>query len=97
MRRAVPVPPAPVLAPEVEELAHRRRQLLAEPERGHPSPTCVTMLRAFSFTKDGRVCSSQANLPAYAIESGVPSYLCIDPGGGKREHAALAARAEEEA
>ena len=58
-----------------------------------PSPTRVTVLRDFAFTKDGRVCSSQSNLPAYAIEGGVPSYLCIDPTGGERDRAALAAAA----
>jgi virginiamycin B lyase len=60
----------------------------------YPSPTRVTVLRDFSFTKDGRVCSSQSNLPAYAIEGGVPSYLCIDPAGGEKDRAALAAPPE---
>jgi virginiamycin B lyase len=59
----------------------------------YPSPTRVTVFRDFSFTSDGRVCSSQSNLPAYAIEGGVPSYLCIDPTGGERDRAALAAAA----
>ncbi|HQR24055.1 MAG TPA: carboxypeptidase regulatory-like domain-containing protein [Steroidobacteraceae bacterium] len=59
--------------------------------QSYPSPTRVTVLRDFSFTKDGKVCSSQSNLPAYAIEGGVPSYLCIDPTGGERDRAALAA------
>ena len=61
--------------------------------RSYPIPTRVTFLRDFSFTKDGRVCSSQSNLPAYAIEGGVPSYLCVDPTGGERDRAALAAAA----
>jgi streptogramin lyase len=56
-----------------------------------PSPTRVTFLRDFSFTRDGRVCSSQSNLPAYAIEGAVPSYLCIDPKGGERDRAQLVA------
>ena len=58
--------------------------------RSYPSPTRVTFLRDFAFTKDGRVCSSQSNLPAYAIEGAVPSYLCIDPTGGERDRAQLA-------
>jgi len=58
--------------------------------RSYPSPTRVTFLRDFSFTKDGRVCSSQSNLPAYAIEGAVPSYICIDPAGGERDRAAFA-------
>jgi streptogramin lyase len=65
--------------------------------QSYPSPTRVTVLRDFSFTKDGRVCSSQSNLPAYAIEGGVPSYLCIDPTGGERDRAALAAAATQPA
>jgi hypothetical protein len=47
------------------------------------------VLRDFSFTKDGRACSSQSNLPAYAIEDQRPSYLCIDAMGGERDRAAL--------
>ena len=61
--------------------------------RSYPSPTRVTVFRDFSFTKDGRVCSSQSNLPAYAIEGGVPSYFCLDPTGGERDRATLAAAA----
>jgi virginiamycin B lyase len=57
--------------------------------QSYPSPTRVTVLRDFSFTKDGRVCSSQSNLPAYAIEGALPSYLCIDPTGGERDRALL--------
>lgn len=60
--------------------------------RSYPSPTRVTVLRDFSFTRDGRVCSSQSNLPAYAIEGGVPSYLCISPDGGEHDRLALAAK-----
>jgi hypothetical protein len=41
--------------------------------------------------KDGRVCSSQSNLPGCAIEGAVPSYLCIDPAGAERDRALLAA------
>jgi streptogramin lyase len=59
--------------------------------RSYPSPTRVTFLRDFSFTKDGRVCSSHSNLPAYAIEGAVPAYICIDPEGGERDRAQLAA------
>jgi hypothetical protein len=55
-----------------------------------PSPTRVTVLRDFAFTKDGKVCSSQSNLPAYAIEGGVPTYMCIDPTGGDKDRAAVA-------
>jgi len=57
--------------------------------QSYPSPTRVTVLRDFAFTRDGRVCSSQSNLPAYAIEDQRPSYLCIDPTGGEKDRTAL--------
>ncbi len=44
----------------------------------YPSPTRVAFLRDMVFLNDGRVCSSNANLPAYAIEGGLPKILCID-------------------
>ncbi len=49
----------------------------------YPSPTRVTWLRDLVFTEDGKVCSSSSNLPAYAIEDGVPSFICVDPVGGR--------------
>ena len=51
----------------------------------YPSPTRVTWLRDLVFTKDGKVCSSSSNLPAYAIEDGVPSFICLDPEGGAND------------
>ncbi len=51
----------------------------------YPSPTRVTFLRDLIFTRDGKVCASNSNLPAYAIEGGRPVFLCIDPGDGKRQ------------
>ncbi|HXX83282.1 MAG TPA: carboxypeptidase regulatory-like domain-containing protein [Casimicrobiaceae bacterium] len=45
----------------------------------YPSPTRVTFLRDLEFTRDGKVCSSNANLPAYAHEDHVASFICIDP------------------
>ena len=53
----------------------------------YPSPTRVTWLRDLVFTKDGKVCSSSSNLPAYAIEDGAPSFICIDPEGADRDRA----------
>lgn len=44
----------------------------------YPSPTRVTFLRDLVFAENGAVCSSQSNLPAYAIETGAPSFICID-------------------
>jgi streptogramin lyase len=45
----------------------------------YPSPTRVTFLRDLEFTKDGKVCSSNANLPAYAHEDHVAAFICIEP------------------
>ena len=45
----------------------------------YPSPTKVTYLRDIIFHPDGGVCSSNANLPAYAIEGGLQTMLCIYP------------------
>ncbi|MGJ8686464.1 MAG: Vgb family protein, partial [Spongiibacteraceae bacterium] len=53
----------------------------------YPSPTRVTWLRDWEFTSDGQVCSSQSNLPSYAIEDGVPSFICVDPEGGAVDRA----------
>jgi streptogramin lyase len=53
----------------------------------YPSPTRVTWLRDLVFTKDGKVCSSSSNLPAYAIEDGLPSFICIDPEGADKDRA----------
>jgi virginiamycin B lyase len=61
----------------------------------YPSPTRVTWLRDLVFTEDGRVCSSSSNLPAYAIEDGVPSFICVDPEGADKDRAA-AKRAREQ-
>lgn len=55
----------------------------------YPSPTRVTVLRDFSFTADGQVCSSSSNMPAAAIEDGRPNFVCIEPEGGARDRAAL--------
>lgn len=57
--------------------------------QSYPSPVRVTVLRDLVFTRDGKVCSSQSNLPAYGIEDGVPSFICIDPEGGGKDRAAL--------
>lgn len=45
----------------------------------YPMPTRVSFLRDLVFTEEGKICSTQSNLPAYAIEGGVPSLICIDP------------------
>ncbi len=55
----------------------------------YPSPTRVTWLRDLVFTRDGQVCSSSSNLPAWAIEDGRPSFICIDPDGGAQDRKLL--------
>lgn len=55
----------------------------------YPSPTRVTVLRDFSFAADGSVCTSSSNLPAYAIEGGRASLICIEPDGGAKDREAL--------
>lgn len=59
--------------------------------QSYPSPMRVTVLRDLSFTRDGRVCSSSSNWPAYAIEERVPSFICFDPTGADRDREALLA------
>ena len=58
--------------------------------RPTPSPTRVTWMRDWEFTTDGQGCSSNSNLPAYAIEDGVDSFVCIDLEGGARDRASVA-------
>jgi streptogramin lyase len=77
-------------------MSDRILRFIPEEERfiSYPSPTRVTWLRDLVFTKDGQVCSSSSNLPAYAIEDGVPSFICIDPEGADRDRA-LASPSEQ--
>ena len=44
-------------------------------------PTRVTWLRDLTFTRDGGVCSASSNLPAYGIEGGLASFVCLYPEG----------------
>ncbi len=45
----------------------------------YPMPSRVVWFRDLEFTKDGKVCTSNSNLPAYAHEDGMPAFFCIDP------------------
>ena len=47
----------------------------------YPMPTRVTWLRDIVFAKDGGICSSSSNLPAYGIEGGLASFICLYPNG----------------
>jgi len=44
----------------------------------YPLPTRVSFLRDMVFTEDGKVCSSNSNLPAYAIEGGLGGFICLN-------------------
>ncbi len=57
--------------------------------QSYPTPMRVSVYRDMAFTKDGRVCSSSSNLPAYAIEDNHPAFICIDPQGATKDQAAL--------
>lgn len=46
-------------------------------------PSRVVWFRDFDFTEDGKVCTSNSNLPAYAHEDGLPAFVCIDPDAPK--------------
>lgn len=46
----------------------------------YPLPTRVSYLRDLVFTDDGKICSSNSNLPSYAIEGGLGGFICLDPG-----------------
>jgi streptogramin lyase len=63
-------------------LSDRIFRFIPKQERfiAYPSPTRVTFLREIVFLEDGGVCSSNSNLPATAIEGGLPKILCLYPG-----------------
>lgn len=52
---------------------------VSETFQAYPSPTRVTFLRDFIFTEEGDVCTSNANLPAGAIEGGQAKFMCLTP------------------
>ncbi len=45
----------------------------------YPMPNKVIWFRDLEFTEDGKVCTSNANLPAYAHEDQLPAFVCIEP------------------
>ena len=45
----------------------------------YPMPNRVIWFRDIDFTSDGKVCMSNANLPAYAHEDLVPAFVCLEP------------------
>jgi hypothetical protein len=51
----------------------------------YPMPLRGTYTRDMSFTKDGRVCTSNNPLPQAALEGGTLELICIDPEGASEE------------
>jgi streptogramin lyase len=45
----------------------------------YPMPNRVIWFRDLEFTEDGKVCTSNSNLPAYAHEDKVPAFICLEP------------------
>jgi virginiamycin B lyase len=45
------------------------------------SPTRVTYMRDILFDSAGNVCTTNSNMPAYAIEGGRQKVFCLNPGG----------------
>jgi streptogramin lyase len=45
----------------------------------YPLPTRVTYTREIDFDSEGRVWTSNSNMPAWQIEGGVPRVLRLDP------------------
>jgi streptogramin lyase len=58
----------------------------------YPLPTRVTYTREIDFDAQGRVWTSNSNLPTWQIENGYPRVLRLDPtGAGAEAHAAAVA------
>lgn len=49
----------------------------------YPLPLRGSYTREISFTRDGRVCTSNNPFPAGALEGGIPELICIDPDGAR--------------
>ena len=45
----------------------------------YPMPNRVIWFRDLEFTQDGKVCTTNSNLPAYAHEDGLPAFFCLEP------------------
>jgi streptogramin lyase len=45
----------------------------------YPMPNRVIWFRDLEFSEDGKVCTSNSNLPAYAHEDRVPAFICLEP------------------
>jgi streptogramin lyase len=77
---------APPLGAAADDEAGRERMRAAWTV--YPLPTRVTYTREIDFDAEGRVWTSNSNLPAWQVEGGFPRVLRLDPGAP----AAVAAR-----
>jgi len=58
----------------------------------YPLPTRVTYTREIDFDDEGRVWTSNSNVPAWQIEGGMPRVLRLDPDGAADAEVALRGR-----
>jgi len=63
----------------------------------HPLPTRVTYTREIVFDAEGRVWTSNSNVPTWQIEGGFPRVLRLDPDGGAGDAGVRHARDGERA
>ena len=63
-----------------ENMTDRIYRFISEEERFvvYPVPLSGTYTRDFSFTEDGRACTSNNPLPIAALEGGVSELICIE-------------------
>ena len=63
-----------------ENMTDRFFRFIPEEERFavYPAPLTGTYTRDFSFTKDGKACTSNNPLPMAALEGGIGEILCIE-------------------
>ena len=64
-----------------ENMTDRIYRFLPDEERfiAYPMPLMGTYTRDMTFTKEGRVCTSNNPVPPMALEGGVLEIICIDP------------------
>ncbi len=64
-----------------ENMTDRIYRFIPTEERfiAYPMPLAGTYTRDMTFTKDGRVCTSNNPIPPMALEGGVLEIICIDP------------------
>jgi virginiamycin B lyase len=56
----------------------------------YPLPTLVTFTREIDFDEQGRIWTSNSNIPAWQIEGGLQTVIRLDPDGSKHSANVLA-------